>query len=331
MTTILSIAETERLVAEAFSRADVGPAQAASVAHALVGAEASGQGGHGLRRVAAYSAQAKAGKVKGHATPEIELTRSAAMRVDAGEGFAYPAFDLAIERAPEIVAQSGVLAIAIRNSHHAGVLGLTVERLAQKGLVALMVANAPGAIAAYGGTRPLFGTNPIAFAAPIPGAPPVVIDLSLSKVARGKVMAAKQKGVPIPEGWALDPDGNPTTDADAALAGTMVPVGDAKGAALALMVEMLAAGLTGANYAYEASSLFDDKGPAPRLGQFILVIDPAAIGGDAALARLGDLTATMAEEPNVRIPGQRGLAARQKAASEGIVIEDDVMATIEGV
>ncbi|ORE97844.1 Ldh family oxidoreductase [Aurantimonas sp. 22II-16-19i] len=331
MTTILSIAEAERLVAEAFSRADVGPAQAASVAHALVGAEASGQGGHGLRRVAAYSAQAKAGKVKGHATPEIELTRSAAMRVDAGEGFAYPAFDLAIERAPEIVAQSGVLAIAIRNSHHAGVLGLTVERFAQKGLVALMVANAPGAIAAYGGTRPLFGTNPIAFAAPIPGAPPVVIDLSLSKVARGKVMAAKQKGVPIPEGWALDPDGNPTTDADAALAGTMVPVGDAKGAALALMVEMLAAGLTGANYAYEASSLFDDKGPAPRLGQFILVLDPAAIGGDAALSRLGDLTATMGEEPNVRIPGQRGIAARQKAASEGIVIEDDVMATIEGV
>ena len=331
MTTILSIAEAERLVAEAFSRADVGPAQAASVAHALVAAEASGQGGHGLRRVAAYSAQAKAGKVKGHATPEIELTRSAAMRVDAGEGFAYPAFDLAIERAPEIVAQSGVLAIAIRNSHHAGVLGLTVERFAQKGLVALMMANAPGAMAAWGGTRPLFGTNPIAFAAPLPGADPLVIDLSLSKVARGKVMAAKQKGAPIPEGWALDRDGNPTTDADAALAGTMVPAGDAKGAALALMVEMLAAGLTGANYAYEASSLFDDKGPAPRLGQFILVLDPTAIGGDAALSRFGALTATMSEEPGVRIPGQRGLSARRKAASEGIVIEDDVMATIEGV
>ena len=331
MTTTLSIADTERLVVAAFLRADVGPAQAASVAHALVSAEACGQSGHGLRRIAAYAAQAKVKKVDGHARPQIEMTRSATLRVDAAEGFAFPALDLAIERSADIVAETGVLAIAVRNSHHAGVLGLTVERFAQKGLVALMMANAPGAMAAWGGTKGVFGTNPIAFATPLPGEDPVVIDLSLSKIARGKVMAARQKGIAIPEGWALDRDGNPTTDAEAALAGTMIPVGDAKGAALALMVEMLSAGLTGANYAYEASSLFDDKGGPPKLGQFILVLDPIAIGGDGALGRLGELAAMIATEPGTRLPGRRGLALRRKAAADGLAIDDDVMAAIEAV
>ena len=331
MTTTFSIGDTERLVAEAFQRADVGAAQAASVARALVAAEAAGQSGHGLRRVAAYAAQAKVKKVDGHARPHIEMTRAATMRVDAAEGFAFPALDLAIERSPDIVAETGVLAIAVRNSHHAGVLGLTVERFAEKGLVALMTANAPSAMAAWGGTKGVFGTNPIAFAAPLPGADPVVIDLSLSKIARGKVMAAKQKGVPIPEGWALDMDGNPTTDADAALAGTMVPVGDAKGAALALMVEMLSAGLTGANYAYEASSLFDDKGGPPKLGQFMLVLDPKAIGGANALGRLGELAAMIGREPGTRLPGRRGLVLRRKASADGLVIDDDVIAAIEAV
>ncbi|MER0240209.1 Ldh family oxidoreductase [Fulvimarina sp. MAC8] len=330
MTTTLSLGDLTRLVADAFQRADVGPAQAASVAAALVAAEASGQGGHGLRRIAAYSAQAKVKKVDGHAQPVIEMARSAVMRVDAADGFAYPAFDLAIERAAEVVAETGTVAIGVRNSHHAGVLGLTVERFAEKGLVALMMANAPSAMAAWGGTKGVFGTNPVAFAAPLPGTDPVVVDLSLSKVARGKVMAAKQKGVSIPEGWALDRNGNPTTDTDEALAGTMVPVGDAKGAALALMVEMMAAGLTGAQFASEASSLFDDKGGPPRLGQFILVIDPKAIGGETALQRLGTLAAMIGEEPGVRLPGRRGIEARRRAADEGIAIDDDVMEMIEG-
>ena len=119
-------------------------------------------------------------------------------------------------------------------------------------------------MAPWGGNKPLYGTNPIAFAAPRAQGDPLLIDLSLSHVARGKVMLAQKAGEPIPEGWALDVDGNPTTDADAAMAGTMVPSGGAKGAALALMVELLTAGLAGANFAYQASSLFDDKGDRPR-------------------------------------------------------------------
>ena len=123
-----------------------------------------------------------------------------------------------------------------------------------------MVANTPAAIAPWGGRRALFGTNPIACSFPRAGLPPVVIDLSLSKVARGQVLAAKTRGEPIPLGWAVDADGNPTTDPDAALAGTMLPMGDAKGTALALMVEALAAGLTGATFAGEASSFLDEAG-----------------------------------------------------------------------
>ena len=123
-------------------------------------------------------------------------------------------------------------------------VGRHVERLAEQGLVALFFANTPEAIAPWGGTRAVFGTNPIAFAAPLEGRAPVVVDLALSKVARGDIVAAKQRGEAIPAGWALDKDGRPTTDADAALAGTMIALGDAKGAALALMVEVLAAALT---------------------------------------------------------------------------------------
>jgi len=134
----------------------------------------------------------------------------------------------------------GTAAAAITRSHHCGVVGHPVERLASEGLLALMFANTPGAIAPWGGAKAVFGTNPIAFACPLPGKPPIVVDLSLSKVARGNVLAAKQKGETIPEGWALDAAGKPTIDAAAALAGTMLPLGDAKGTALALMVELLA-------------------------------------------------------------------------------------------
>ena len=133
-------------------------------------------------------------------------------------------------------------------------------------MIAMMFANAPAAMAPWGGTRALFGTDPVAFACPLPDAAPIVVDLSLSKVARGHILTAIQKGEPIPEGWALDVDGKPTTDAKAALAGTMVPLGDAKGTALALMVELLAAGLTGANFAAKPRRSWMPKARRPAPG-----------------------------------------------------------------
>ena len=176
---------------------------------------------------------------------------------------------------PSVTRANGVAVGAIRRSHHCGAAGHPVERLAEAGLVAMMFANTPSAIAPWGGSKAVFGTNPVAFACPYPGHAPIVVDLSLSKVARGNIMAAKQRGETIPEGWALDEDGKPTTDPDAALRGTMLPLGDAKGTALALMVELLAAGLTGSNFAAEASSFLDAKGSPPGTGQLIVAFDAA--------------------------------------------------------
>jgi (2R)-3-sulfolactate dehydrogenase (NADP+) len=210
-------------------------------------------------------------------------------------------------------------------------MALTVERFAELGLVAMMFANAPASMAPWGGKKPLFGTNPIAFAVPAAKGEPLVIDLALSKVARGKVMEATQKGVSIPDDWAFDVDGNPTTDAVAAMKGTMAPSGGAKGAALALMVEVFSAGLTGAHFSHEASSLFDEKGPPPALGHSIIAIDPDGATGGGTTERIALLAAEMASEEGVRLPGKRGRGLRAEAAVKGLVLEDDVMAAIRAL
>ncbi len=327
----LTLAEAEELVVRTLTRCRTGADIAASVARALVAAEAEGQKGHGLSRVPSYAVQAKAGKVDGFAKPALTWTRPAAAVVDAKNGFAYPALDMALGALPEAVRKNGIVAAGIHHSHHCGVAGHPVEHLAKQGLVALLFANTPAAIAPWGGSTAAFGTNPIAFACPLPGQAPIVVDLSLSKVARGKILAAKQKGEAIPEGWALDADGKPTTDATAALSGTMLPLGDAKGTALALMVELLAAGLTGANYATEASSFLDAKGGPPGTGQLLIAIDPTAFGGDGALTHFGALAKTIADQPGARLPGARRLAMREQAAREGLAITDMLLADIEAV
>ncbi|MET0358393.1 MAG: Ldh family oxidoreductase [Pararhizobium sp.] len=326
---ILSLADAEHLVASTFADNAVDAAVAASVAHALVQAEAAGQSGHGLRRVPAYVKQVRTGKVDGRAKPLATLAKPGVLAIDACHGFAYPALDLAVERLPEIVRTQGIALAAIHRSHHAGVMALTVERFAEQGLVAMMFANAPAAMAPWGGRKPLYGTNPIAFAVPVAGGDPLVIDLALSKVARGKVMAAAQKNVDIPADWAFDVEGRPTTNADAAMKGTMAPAGDAKGAALALMVEVLAAGLTGATFSYQASSLFDEKGPPPALGHMIIAIDPDGATGGGTSGRIAQLAQEMGREDGVRLPGRRGLGLRRQAAEQGIDIPQDVLKAID--
>lgn len=294
---------------------------AASTARALVAAEADGQKGHGLSRVPAYAAQAKAGKVNGRAVPKVVNIAPVALRIDASLGFAYPAIDAAIHSLMPLTKAMGVATAIIHRSHHFGQAGAHVERLADQGLIALMFGNSPKAMAFWGGTQARLGTNPIAFACPMPGgAPPLVIDLALSVTARGKVMAAEQRGEDIPQGWALDAEGRPTSDPKAALSGTMLPIGGAKGAALALMVEILAAGLSGSHFGWEASSFFDDKGSPPDMGHVLLAIDPHKLSGGAFFERLGVLLNAMAEEPDVRLPGLKRLAAREAARANGLDI-----------
>jgi (2R)-3-sulfolactate dehydrogenase (NADP+) len=327
---VLTLAGAHDLVVAALTRNRTSEGNAQSVARALVAAEADGLKGHGLSRVPTYAAQAKVGKVDGLAMPSAERTRPGLLVIDAALGFAYPALALAEAALPDMARGNGIAAAAIRRSHHCGAAGHPVERLADAGLVALLFANTPAAIAPWGGAVGLFGTNPVAFACPRRDGVPIVVDLSLSKVARGNILAAKQKGEKIPEGWALDASGKPTTDPDAALGGTMVPLGDAKGTALALMVELLAAGLTGANFAAEASSFLDAEGPPPGTGQLIIAFDPAAFGGDA-LARFAQLAQAIEQQSDARLPGARRLGLRQRAAQQGIDVTDALVKQIEAL
>jgi (2R)-3-sulfolactate dehydrogenase (NADP+) len=299
---------------------------AQSVARALVAAEADGLKGHGLTRIPSYVAMLKSGKIDGKAVPVLHTPKPAVVRIDAACGFAYPAIDLACEALPGRARSSGIAFGAITRSSHAGAVGHHVERLAEEGLVALFFANTPEAIAPWGGTKPVFGTNPIAFAAPVPGQPPIVIDLAVSKVPRASIVAAKRAGTSIPEGWALDAKGHATTDPDAALAGTMVPMGDAKGAALALMVEVLAAALTGSHLASEASSFLDAEGPPPETGQSLIVIDPLSLGHAHFAGAMTRLATAIASQPGARLPGQRRFALRAEAQSKGLEIAAPLIA-----
>lgn len=302
------------LATEALEAAGVTRANAAPVARALVAADLDGLASHGLARLPFYADQAAAGKVDGHAEPRI-VQNGAVVNVDARDGFAYRAIADGLDTGLPLVRETGVAAVAVGNSHHFGVAGHHVERAARDGVCALALGNTPAAIAPWGGYQPLFGTNPLAFAAPRANADPLILDLSLSKVARGKVMMAHKQGEPIPEGWALDAQGNPTTDAAEALAGSMVPLGEAKGSALALMVELLTAGLTGSSLGFEASSFFDAEGAPPRVAQLFILFDPARFGGREVFAsRMETLVDAITSQEGTRLPGERRLALRNERA-----------------
>ena len=328
----ISIGELEALITAALLASAASDANARSVARALTRAEIDGHSGHGLSRVPSYAAQAKSGKVDGHARPEARQTRVATLMIDAGGGFAYPAFDLALALLPELASANGIAAAGFVRSHHFGVAGEHVERLAGAGLVGLVLGNTPKAMAPWGGRRPLYGTNPIAFAAPMRDAPPLVVDLALSQVARGKILAAAQRGEAIPEGWAVDERGAPTTDAAAALKGALQPMGGAKGAALALMVEVLAAALTGAAFGFEASSFFDAEGAPPHVGQLLIAIDPGGfVGTDAFADRIAVLAQMIEGDAGARLPGSRRLALRERARREGVAVSAALLAEVRAL
>lgn len=331
----LPLAEAEALVRRALAAAGANPAMAAATARALVAAEAQGQSGHGLSRVPQYAAFLRNGRADGRAVPAVVAGRGGAVLVDARDGLAYAALDLALAEAARRARAHGVAFAGVTNSHHAGAIGLFVERLAaEEGLVALAFTNSPAAMPVPGGRRPLMGTNPVAAAFPRrgEGLPPLVVDLALSAVARGRIMVAAREGRPIPEGWALDAAGAPTTDARAALSGAMLAIGGAKGALLALVVELLCCALTGAQFGFEADSFFADAGNRPRLGQALVAIAPDALAGrEVFLDRVEAMAAAMLAEEGVRLPGARRAALAARAAAEGIEVPEALLRQIEAL
>ncbi len=331
----VAVDELTALVAAALAKAGAGPAMAASTARALCLAEAQAMPSHGLSRVGQYVAQLRNGRVVGTAVPAVVKRRGGALVVDAGEGLAFPACDLAVAECIAAAPAQGVVLAGVVRSHHAGVMVDHLRPVAAAGLVGLAFANSPAAMPAAGGRHAVFGTNPIAAVFPRRSGDPLLVDLSLSEVARGKVMVAAREGRPIPAGWALDAHGNPTTDASAALAGSMLPIGavsSPKGAMLALVVELLVTAVIGANFGFEASTFFVDEGNRPGIGQAFIVIDPDALAGrDRYLARLEVLLAELETDPGVRLPGARREALRRAAQRDGVEVADAMLAQLRAL
>ncbi len=332
--------ELRSLVQRALQAAGANEAMASATARALVLAEAQGLGSHGLSRVAQYATHLRNNRVNKDAVPRVAAGRGGAVQVDAVEGLAFEACELAVREAIARAREHGVAFAGVINSHHCGVVVDHLRPVAAAGMVGLGFANSPAAMPAAGGRHPIFGTNPVAAAFPRRSGDPLLIDLSLSEVARGKVMLAAKAGQAIPPGWALDAAGEPTTDAKAALAGSMLPFGTGpasgsgaasspKGAMLALVVELLVTALIGAQFGFEASSFFDDDGNRPRIGQAFIVVDPGALAGSAHyLDRIEVLVAEMLKDEGVRLPGARREALRRQAEAEGVEVSDTMLALL---
>lgn len=321
--------ELERLMIRALERCGATRAMAAATAGALVAADMEGVSSHGASRIPQYCGHVRNGRANGAAVPKVSRDSRAACLVDAGQGLAYQACALAVREGIERAKEYGVSFVAITNSNHFGMAAYHVEAIAAVGLVGFAFSNSPAAMPAWGGKRPLFGTNPIAATFPRKTQPPLVIDLSLSAAARGRIMVAAREGEPIPEGWALDNEGRPTTDAKAALNGSMLPAGGVKGAMLALTVELLVCSLSGAAYGFESDSFFTEEGRPNRIGHAFLSIDPGAlIGNEAFHERIETLVEAMIEDPGVRLPGERRRQNRERAERDGIAIPPDLLAKI---
>jgi (2R)-3-sulfolactate dehydrogenase (NADP+) len=327
-------------VAAALVGAGAGQAMARSTAKALVLAEAQGLASHGLGRVAQYATHLRNGRVDGAALAEVAKSKGAAAVIDAHEGLAFPACDLAVAEAIRRAGEFGIAIVGVVNSHHAGVIVDHLRAVADAGMVGLGFSNSPAAMPAAGGRHAIFGTNPVAAIFPRRADPaaaggqraPLLIDLSLSEVARGKLMVAAKSDKAIPIGWALDAAGEPTTDPEAGMAGSMLPIGAAsspKGAVLALVVELLVSALIGASFGFEASSFFVDAGNRPKIGQTFIVIDPDALAGrELFLDRIEVLIAEMQTDAGVRLPGARRDALLRQAERDGIAVSDALLASL---
>src|SRR5512134_3568478 len=278
------LAELADLATRALERAGASAAMATATARALVAADAQGLASHGVSRVPQYAAHLRFGRVDGSAVAKVVRAKGGAVLVDAADGLAFPACALAVTEAIARAREHGVAFAGVANSHHFGAAAHHIEPIAAAGMVGLAFGNSPAAMPSWGGRHAIFGTNPVAAVFPRRSAPPLVVDLSLSEVARGKLMVAAREGKPIPSGWALDKHGSPTTDPKAGLEGMMLPAGGVKGAMLALMVELLCCALTGAHMGFEADTFFVDEGNRPRIGQAFLAIDPAALAGSEVYA-----------------------------------------------
>jgi (2R)-3-sulfolactate dehydrogenase (NADP+) len=322
--------ELFRLARTALEGAGAHAGMAEAAARHLVRAEEQGLPTHGMSRVPFYCSMLRKGRADGAAQPAMAADRAGACLIDNRDGLPYVSVAWAVAEAIQRARRNGIGFAGVRNSAHVGVLGIHLLPVAEAGLAGFAFTNSPAAIPAWGGKKPLFGTNPVAAVFPREGKPPIVIDLALTTVVRGRIMMAMRKGERIPEGWALDRHGKPTTDPKEAIEhGSLFPIGGAKGAMLALMFELICASLTGAAIGPEADSFFSEDGNRPRIGQVFIAIDPGALSGMEKFAeRVETIVSTMLQDPEVRLPGARRFAA-EASSKKGIEVPDELIAQIE--
>jgi (2R)-3-sulfolactate dehydrogenase (NADP+) len=324
--------EARALATRLLEAAGAQPGDADAMARSLVAAERAGQSGHGLSRLPGYVGRLRAGgTVSG---PWRPMRRTGPVEsYDGHAGLGHVHLEQAVERAAALAAEHGVGVVGVAGSNHAGALGTRARALAERGLVALIFTNAPAVLAPPGGSRAVLGTNPIALAAPMPDGPPLVCDLATAQVSRGQVMRAAQEGLPIPRGWALDGAGTPTEDAAAALAGTLMPLGGAKGFALALLVEVLTGALLGPAVGPEIGDFFGDGLDRPQdVSHLVIALDPAALGEPAAflerMGRLRDAVHEAGAPGATRLPGSRAPSREAAAGGGAIEIGEGLTATL---
>lgn len=326
---VLSLDAIEDLSRRVLLASGTAAAAADPVARSIRRAEADGIRSHGLFRLPTYAEHVRVGKVDGAAMPTLTATAPGGISVDACTGFAHPAIARGLAALMPLARTQGVAALAVTNSYNCGVVGHHVEDIAADGLVGLAFVNAPRSMAPWGGKRPVFGTNPMAFAFPRLDGPPLVLDQSSSQIARSEIQMHERAGKPIPLGWAIDRDGNPTTDAAAAMAGSVLPFGGHKGYGIALMVDLLAGALTGARLSHAAESFLSTADGPPRTGQFFIAIDPARFGGADMVARAETMFALVLAEPGVRLPGDGRKARRARHMAEGVAVPAALLAQLE--
>ena len=324
MSVRIGLEEVEALALHRLTDAGASRAQAIPVARSIRWAERDGVRSHGLMYLPIYAEHLACGKVIGTAEPQLAHPRPGAVTVDAAHGFAHPAVDLGLPALIEAARNCGIAAMTLHRSYNCGILGHHAERIAEAGLVGLCFTHAPASIAPPGGRVPVIGTNPFALAVPGGGGKArFVLDQSASVVAKSEVILRGRRGEAIPEGWALDADGAPTTDPGKALTGSMLPAGGAKGFGMGLLVEVLASALAGAVASREASPFSGPVGGPPGTGQCFIALDPAAFA-PGFTDRIAALVAATEAQPGARLPGARRQAARQRTMREGVEVDSDL-------
>ncbi|QVL16499.1 Ldh family oxidoreductase [Pseudomonas qingdaonensis] len=314
-------ADLERLLQQIFVRHGTSESVARTLAANCASAQRDGAHSHGVFRIPAYVSTLASGWVNGTAVPQVQDVASGYVRVDAGGGFAQPALEAARALLVEKARSAGIAVLAIHNSHHFAALWPDVEPFAEESLVALSVVNSMTCVVPHGARKPLFGTNPIAFAAPCAGHAPIVFDMATSAIAHGDVQIAARKGEQLPEGMGVDRDGQPTCDPQAILdGGALLPFGGHKGSALSMMVELLAAALTGGNFSFEFDWSQHPGAKTPWTGQLVIVIDPTKAEGSRFAERSRELVEQMQAVGLTRMPGERRLREREASARDGVSV-----------